>query len=88
MALPSKKVKEVVSTVMEFVFRLRSEGYHVGRIHSDQGHEFAGEFKRWALQRGIYLTKAPGDDSSGNGRAEVESESLQELHQANFEAGL
>ena len=48
-----------------------SEGYHVGRIHSDQGHEFAGEFKRWALQRGIYLTKTPGDDRSGNGRAEM-----------------
>ena len=73
MALPmkSKKAKEVVATVMEFVLRLRSEGYHVGRIHSDQGHEFAGEFKRWALQRGIYLTKIPGDDPSGNGRAEM-----------------
>ena len=73
MALPmkSKKAKEVVATVMEFVLRLRSEGYHVRRIHSDQGHEFAGEFKRWALQRGIYLTKIPGDDPSGNGRAEM-----------------
>ena len=73
MALPmgSKKAKEVVNTVMEFVLRLRTEGFHVGRIHSDQGHEFAGEFKRWAAQRGIYLTKTPGDDPSGNGRAEV-----------------
>ena len=73
MALPmkSKKAKEVVATVMEFVLRLRAEGYHVGRIHSDQGHELAGEFKRWALQRGIYLTKTPGDDPSGNGRAEM-----------------
>lgn len=73
MALPmaSKKAKEVANTVMEFVLRLRTEGFHVGRIHSDQGHEFAGEFKRWAKQRGIYLTKTPGDDPSGNGRAEV-----------------
>ena len=73
MALPmkSKKAREVVATVMEFVLRLRSEGYHIGRIHSDQGHEFAGEFRRWALQRGIYLTRTAGDDPRGNGRAEV-----------------
>ena len=73
MALPmaSKKARDVVSTVMEFVLRLRTEGFHVGRIHSDQGHEFAGEFKKWTRQRGIYLTKTPGDDPSGNGRAEV-----------------
>ena len=72
-ALPmkSKKAREVVATVMEFVLRLRSEGYHIGRIHSDQGHEFAGEFRRWALQRGIYLTRTAGDDPRGNGRAEV-----------------
>ena len=64
MALPmgSKKARDVVNTVMEFVLRLRTEGFHVGRIHSDQGHEFAGEFKTWARQRGIYLTKTPGDD--------------------------
>ena len=73
MALPmgSKKARDVVNTVMEFVLRLRTEGFHVGRIHSDQGHEFAGEFKTWARQRGIYLTKTPGDDPAANGRAEM-----------------
>ena len=73
MALPmgSKKARDVVNTVMEFVLRLRTEGFHVGRIHSDQGHEFAGEFKTWTRQRGIYLTKTPGDDPAANGRAEM-----------------
>lgn len=42
---------------------------HVGRIHSDH-HEFAGEFKRWGAQRGIYLTKTPGDDPTGLGTTE------------------
>ena len=72
MCLPmiTKTSKEVTATVMEFVLRLRADGYHVGRVHSDRGHEFSGEFVR-ARSRGIYLTKTAGDDPRGNGRAEV-----------------
>ena len=90
MALPmaNKKSREVVNTVMEFVLRLRSEGYHVGRIHSDQGHEFAGEFSRWARSRGIYLTKTSGDDPAGNGRAGVSHQELQEFDSKNTPPGL
>ena len=45
MCLPmiTKTSREVTATVMEFVLRLRADGYHVGRIHSDRGHEFNGE---------------------------------------------
>ena len=27
---------------MDMLLRLRADGYHVGHIHSDQGHEFQG----------------------------------------------
>ena len=73
MALPmvTKTAKEVTRTTMEFLLRLRADGYQVHRIHCDRGHEFAGEFKRWANARGIHITRTPGDDPRGNGRAEV-----------------
>ena len=62
MAVPllSKKSAEVTKATMEFVLRLRADGYGVGRIHSDSGHEFMGSFKRWASERGIRLTKTAG----------------------------
>ena len=73
MALPmvTKTAREVSATAMEFVLRLRADGYHIGRIHCDRGHEFEGAFGRWARSRGIYVTKTAGDDPQGNGRAEV-----------------
>ena len=80
MCLPmiTKTSREVTATVMEFVLRLRADGYHVGRIHSDRGHEFSGEFVRWTRSRGIYLTKTAGDDPRGNGRAEVTVKQVKE----------
>ena len=74
----TKTSREVTATVMEFVLRLRTDGYHVGRIHSDRGHEFSGEFVRWARTRGIHLTKTPGDDPRSNGRAEVTVKQIKE----------
>ena len=50
----------------------------MGRIHSDRGHEFSGEFVRWSRSRGIYLTKTAGDDPRGNGRAEVTVKQIKE----------
>ena len=67
----TKTAREVSATAMEFVLRLRADGFHIGRIHCDRGHEFEGAFKRWARSRGIYVTKTAGDDPQGNGRAEV-----------------
>ena len=47
----SKKAKEVTRVTMDMLLRLRADGYHVGHIHSDQGHEFQGHFKQWCRER-------------------------------------
>lgn len=69
--LASKKSEEVLSAVMEFVLRLRADGFWVSQIHTDQGHEYYGPLKKWCLKTGIIVTRTPGDDPQGNGRAEV-----------------
>eukprot|EP00438_Fugacium_kawagutii_P026560 Skav206294 [mRNA] locus=scaffold3268:30491:38245:+ [translate_table: standard] len=73
LALPmsTKNSREVTETAMEMLLALRADGFHVGRIHVDRGHEFAGHFHRWARNRGIYITRTAGDDPRSNGRAEV-----------------
>ena len=73
LALPmvTKTSREVTATTMEMWLKLKADGYHVGHIHSDRGHEFQGHFKQWARVRGIHLTRTSGDDPRGNGRAEV-----------------
>ena len=93
MALPmvTKTSREVSATAMEFILRLRADGYHVGRIHCDRGHEFDGAFRKWARSRGIYITKTAGDDPQGNGRAEVTVKALKTqvrraLRQANLDS--
>ena len=55
---------------------LQADGYHVGHIHSDQGHEFQGHFKQWCRERGIHLTRTPGDVPRSNGRAETAVKSI------------
>ena len=72
----SKKAKEVTRVVMDMLLRLRADGYHVGHIDSDQGHEFQGQFKAWCRERGIHLTRTPGDDPRSNGRAENSVKSI------------
>ena len=69
--LATKKSEEVLGVVMEFVLRLRADGFWVSQIHTDQGHEYYGPLKKWCLKRGIMVTRTPGDDPQGNGRAEV-----------------
>ena len=73
LALPmrSKKSKEVTRTAMEMILKLRIDGYHVNRIHSDRGHESLGLFESWMKTRGIILTQTSGDDPRANGRAEA-----------------
>ncbi|CAL1174186.1 unnamed protein product [Cladocopium goreaui] len=72
----SKKATEVTRAVMDMMLRLRADGYHIGHIHSDQGHEFQGHFKRWCRERGVLLTRTPGDDPRANGRAETAVKSI------------
>ena len=72
----SKKAKEVVRATMDMLLRLRADGFHIAHIHSDQGHEFSGTFRQWCRERGIRLTRTPGDDPRANGRAEVAVKSV------------
>ena len=66
----SKKAKETTMVTMDVLLRQRADGFHSGHIHSDQGHEFQGQFKVWCRERGIHLTRTPGDDPRSTGRAE------------------
>lgn len=84
----TKTAREVTSTTMDFVLKLKADGYRVNQIHSDQGHEFSGSFRRWAKARGIWLTRTPGEDPRANGRAECTVKAIKEhvrrvLRQAN-----
>ena len=73
MAIPmrTKTSKEVTSTVMEMVLRLRADGFSVSKIHTDAGKEFSGSFKSWMSSRGIHHTRTSGDSPQTNGRAEL-----------------
>ena len=69
--LATKRTEETLRMAIEFVLRLKADGYQVNQIHTDQGHEYYGQFREWCDRRGILLTRTPGDDPQGNGRAEV-----------------
>ena len=69
--LATKRAEETLRVAIEFVLRLRADGYHVSQIHTDQGHEYYGQFRDWCDRRAIQLTRTPGDDPEGNGRAEA-----------------
>ncbi|CAL1154816.1 unnamed protein product [Cladocopium goreaui] len=72
----TKTAREVTRTTMDMLLRLRMDGFHIGRIHSDRGREFAGQFKKWANSRGIALSRTSGDDPRANGRVEVAIKTL------------
>ena len=83
----TKRVEETLRVAIEFVLRLKADGFHVCQIHTDQGHEYYGKFREWCDRRGILLTRTPGDDPQGNGRAEVAIQAITRqvraaLHQA------
>ena len=74
--LPSKASSEVMKGVMEFILRLKMDGYHVNQVHTDQGGEFGGQLRRWLRNRGVVMTRTPGDSPQSNGRAEVAVQSI------------
>ena len=73
MALPmsSKNSEEVMATTSEMMVRLRTDGFHVQRVHVDQGREFMGRFRSWVKSKGLALTTTPGDSPQSNGRVET-----------------
>ena len=72
----SKTSKDTTAATMDMILRLRADGYHIGSIHADQGHEFYGTFRKWCRERGIFVSRTSGDDYKGNGRCEVAVKSL------------
>ena len=89
--MTTKTAREVSSTAMEMLIKLKVDGFGVAKIHTDRGHEFSGAFRRWASSRGIILSRTAGDDPRGNGRAEVAVKSLKThirrvLHQAKVDS--
>lgn len=81
MAIPmaSKHSSEVTQAAMEFILRLRADGYFISRVHTDGGREFLGQFKQWLTSRGIIHSKTPGDDPRANGRVEVAVQSVKTM---------
>ncbi|CAE7232960.1 TY2B-DR3 [Symbiodinium microadriaticum] len=70
--LRTRTASEVTSAVQELVLRLRAEGLHVGRVHSDRARELRVEpLRRWLLERGILSTYTEGQSPQSNGRAEA-----------------
>ena len=87
--LATKKSEEVLGAIMEFILRLRADGFWVSQIHTDQGHEYYGTLKKWCLKRGIVVTRTPGDDPQGNGRAEVAIQGIsQQVRASLLQAGV
>ena len=93
LALPmtTKTAREVSSTTMDMLMKLKVDGFTVAKIHTDRGHEFSGSFRRWASSRGIILSRTAGDDPRANGRAEVAVKAIKTqirrvLHHAKVQA--
>ena len=77
--MPSKAATEVVKAATELILRLRADGFHVTRIHTDQGKEFSGKFATWVKSRNLTFTRTPGDDPQANGRAEVAVQAVKNM---------
>ena len=82
--IATKRAEETLQVVMEMILRLRADGYWVCQVHTDQGHEYYGQLKSWCLRRGIMVTRTPGDDPQGNGRAEVAIQGVTRLMRASL----
>ena len=89
--IPSKHAKHVTEAAMTMVMQLRMDGFHVQRIHTDRGREFAKHFHSWARNRGIHCTMTAGDEPQQNGRAELSIKTLKSqtrrlLREANLDS--
>ena len=69
--LSSKAAPEIMKGALEFILRLRMDGYYVNQVHTDQGGEFGPQLRGWLRNRGVTMTRTPGDSPQSNGRAEV-----------------
>ena len=70
--LKSRDKQVVLRAIIDIYLRLRSDGYTVAQLHSDQGGEFMSDaLEDWCRSRNILKTTTPHDAPQTNGRAEV-----------------
>ena len=70
--LRTRTASEVTAAAQELVLKLRMEGLHVSRVHSDRARELRVEpLRRWLLERGVLSTYTEGQAPQANGRAEA-----------------
>lgn len=68
---PGKTKEAVMAGVIEIYLQLRSDGFPIHTIHTDQGREFVHrDLRSWMASRGIRHSTNSGEDPKGNGRAE------------------
>ncbi|CAE7769634.1 GIP [Symbiodinium sp. CCMP2592] len=68
----TRTAAEVMAAVQELVLKLRAEGLHISRVHSDRARELRVEpLRRWLLERGALSTYTEGQAPQSNGRAEA-----------------
>ena len=88
--LPSKYSGPVLQAVVDMILKLRTDGFEVAQVHSDNGGEFTSDaMQRWMSARGYIRTFTGVSDPQANGRAEnavqqVKSHIRRLLHQANW----
>jgi hypothetical protein len=88
--LPSKYSGPVLQAVVDMILKLRTDGFEVAQVHSDNGGEFTSDaMQRWMTARGYIRTFTGVSDPQANGRAEnavqhVKSHIRRLLHQANW----
>ena len=89
--IPGKTKEAVVAGVMEIYLQLRTDGFPIHTIHTDQGREFVNrDMRSWMSSRGIRHSTNSGEDPKGNGRAEravqeIKSRVRRLLHGASME---
>ncbi|CAE7274707.1 unnamed protein product, partial [Symbiodinium sp. CCMP2456] len=70
--LRTRTSSEVTAAAQELVLKLRAEGCHVSRVHTDRARELRVEpLRRWLLEKGILVTYTEGQAPQANGRAEA-----------------
>ena len=77
--LPAKQSDQTMcwQGIIDMYLRLRSDGFTVNQIHTDQGGEFCSEaLEKWCSSRTILHTYTPGDQRQSNGRVEVNGSKL------------
>ena len=88
--LPSKAGGVVLQAVIDMILKLRSDGFDVSQVHSDNGGEFTSDaMRRWMKARGYIRTFTGVSNPQSNGRAEnavqqVKTHIRRLLHQAGW----